>query len=385
MTSCWFATVAIGCWSGGEGARPSPTQRGPAALVAAPDLLTCELGIRAYELGEEASTAPSAPVGAGDGFIVAFTWFVGPSYELVTQRVDRGGMLHPPVRIDTRPGPWVPVLASRADEIVLVTNAGDRPEATPLAPRTGAGAGAGLALSTWPDDLAVGPRGIVATSEAAGQRTIQRASRADVSVPAIDSGSIPSEQIVASGQAVDVVLARRDDGSDHVVTAVVLPADAAVPTLLELFRTRGDQWGEASIAAGDDGFLVVRDGPEIDTLQLIRLDAAGARVGDPIVMHRDGVSRYPRAAALASGWIVSYWDGTGSTVQRLGADARPVGDPIELRSGDERGGHTDGRIAVSARSIAVSWLVAPPMMNHGMADEQPRRPGPRLAVLRCAH
>ena len=203
-------------------------------------------------------------------------------------------------------------------------------------------------------------------------------------MPAIDSYTIPEEQIIASGRGADIVLARRDDGAEHIATAVFAMPGAVVPKLVELFRTRADEWGEASIAAGEDGFVVVRDGPTINQLQLIRLDVKGDRVGDPvIIMTRGDVSRYPRVAALESVWIVSYWEGIGPTIVRLDADARPIGDPIAVRSGDERVGQTDARIAISANAIAISWLVASPMMDHGTRAEEPSHPGPRLAVLRC--
>lgn len=81
---------------------------------------------------------------------------------------------------------------------------------------------------------------------------------------------------------------------------------------------------------------------------------------------------------------MSYWDGTGPSLVRIDASGALVGDAIELRSGDERGGHTDARMAASADAIAVTWQVAPPRFGHGFPEEEPRRPGPRLAVLRCA-
>jgi hypothetical protein len=57
--------------------------------------------------------------------------------------------------------------------------------------------------------------------------------------------------------------------------------------------------------------------------------------------------------------------------------------PMVLRSGDERGGQTEARIAVTSRAIAVTWVVGSPWFSHGVAAEIPNRPGPRLAVLSC--
>jgi hypothetical protein len=59
-------------------------------------------------------------------------------------------------------------------------------------------------------------------------------------------------------------------------------------------------------------------------------------------------------------------------------------DAIELRSGAERGAHTDARMVAGHDAIAVTWQVGPPELSHGSSEEVPRHPGPRLAILRCA-
>ena len=119
-----------------------------------------------------------------------------------------------------------------------------------------------------------------------------------------------------------------------------------------------------------------------------RLDRDGARVGAPTELRANAqtpVLRYPRITALGAGWALSYWDGTGGPVlQRLDANASPVGAPITVRTGDERGGHTSAGLAfLHGDTLAVSWQVTGPTYGHGSPGEQPRRPGARLATLRC--
>src|SRR5262249_35801551 len=131
--------VAACSASGGRATSSSNRTSDPPATPAVEsrvDLATCSLTLRTYELGD--GTLPSAPVRAGDGFVVAHTRFADPAYELVTLRVGRDGALAPPTSHGARPGPWAPLLAGRGDEIVLVTGGGTTPDATRLDPATGA-------------------------------------------------------------------------------------------------------------------------------------------------------------------------------------------------------------------------------------------------------
>ena len=391
-----LSLAVVACSSSGGVAVPT-TASAPASATA-PDpsavraeappesLATCPLALRTHELGDGASTLPSAPAPAGDGFVVAYTHFVDPHYELVTQRVGADGVLAPPIGHGARPGPWVPLLAGRGGDLVLVTGDGKTPEAAHL-DTSGRAATTSVALPAWPDAMALGSRGLL-TSDITGKlRAIRRGGAPDITVPSTANMPVPGEQLVASGDGVDVVLARSELGSGYVVSVVVVAPGAPTPTTYELFRTQSDrEFGEVSVAAGPDGFLVVRAGPSIERLELYRLDPSGQRLGDPVTLAAaaNEVTRYPRAASLGTGWLATYWDGTGPTLVRLDADARQLGERIPLRSGDERGGHTDARLAVSADTIAVSWFVGPPLMSHGFPEEEPKRPGPRLGILTCA-
>ncbi len=93
--------------------------------------------------------------------------------------------------------------------------------------------------------------------------------------------------------------------------------------------------------------------------------------------------RHPRVAALGEGWAVSYWDGVGPAVLRFDAAGHALGPPAPVRSGDERGGHTDARMVATRDGLAVTWHMHEPERSHGLASERPRRPGPRLGLLRC--
>ncbi len=374
MRGLLVVSIVVGCSSSEV---PAVTPAAPVAPVSSAGLLRCPLELRAYELG--AGTAPSAPAVAGDGFIVAYSKFKDPHYELITRRIDGHGKLGAPIAIVDEAGPYVPVLGSAGGQLLISGNAAGL---TTLDAASGAARGSPSG-APWPSDLAIGPRGVVAATHEQDHLVVHRSGMADLRLPMILSDSIPAEPHLASGGAIDVVLTRTEQGEEHSVAVNVIGQPAHT---FELFRTYGSEWGEASIAAGRSGFLVVRNAPDMLSLWLYRLDRDGERVGDPVKMPRPDdhhIHRYPRVAALEDGWIVSFWDGIGTSIQRLDPDLQAIGAPLEIRSGDERGGHTDARFAMSATAIAISWTVEAPMMNHGSPDEQPKAPGPRLGVLRC--
>jgi len=187
---------------------------------------------------------------------------------------------------------------------------------------------------------------------------------------------MPTEQLLASGPDVDVVVLR---GAPLRVGVVPTSGPSVV------YALGVSDFVDVSVAAGERGFLVVGDGPKITNVTAIALDRSGAPAA-PEELPPAGdtkVTRFPRAASLGEGWVITYWDGIGPSFVRIDARARETTPPLELRTGDERGGQTEARIAVSRRAIAVTWVVGPPWFGHGVASEIPNRPGPRLAVLTC--
>ncbi|MFO0550671.1 MAG: hypothetical protein U0271_19915 [Polyangiaceae bacterium] len=360
----------------------------PSATVAstprgrAPDLLRCPLTARVYQLGEANDGVASAPVIVGDGFAAAFTHSTPIGAELQVQRVRSDGALEAPVVVRQGVATTLPFVAGDgAMTYVAVTNGDGVTEAVALDPATAKPSATSVQLDkTVLQDLDLGPRGLVRLDDAGDRYRLVRQGSADVELPAPKSSPIPREQLVASGPSAELVLLRTIAGVRLETVGATAPVLSPV-----LFTERSGIWTEASVAAGPAGFLLVRTGPGISDLETYRVDAAGA-VARPTSIPADAnihVRRYPRAAPLGDGWMVSYWDGTGPSMLRLDASGAALGPAMELRSGDERGGHTDARMVASDDAIAVTWTVDAPLFNHGMPEEQPERPGPTMAILRC--
>ncbi|MFO0602857.1 MAG: hypothetical protein U0324_06765 [Polyangiales bacterium] len=375
-------------------ARPAEAHAAPAPTSDARDLLHCDLDLRAYELGAPDDGPPSAPVRTADGFLVAFTRGLpldaGRSRnDLLVQRTDAAGELLPAARVAEDVHLTTPRVAGDRDTIYLQAQppAGGRfvltmlqtDGALPLVDRPAP------LLAGWAEDLAVGPRGAVATwgtrTAREVERGIDRQHAPVVSLPASTMTPIPTEQLVASGASVDLALIQ-SPGSLRV--AVLDPVSATARERV-LAPVPADRWLESSLAAGPAGFAAVFVDVDLRTLRLQRFDARGEAIGEPTLWPAPDahVRRYPRVAALGEGWAVSYWDGVGPAVQRFDAEGRVMGAPVQVRSGDERGGHTEARMVARDDALAVSWHVHEPEFSHGLAQEVPRRPGPRLAVLRC--
>jgi hypothetical protein len=366
----------------------------PARSPATPDLLHCDLESRTYEPGAPDDVRPSAPVLAGGGVLVAFTRprpvaDGGVVTELVTRRLDERGVLRPAVVVRQGAHASAPRIAAAGDRIRLVAASGARFDLLEIDASTGGGQADAPAASLpfWPEDMTAGPRGIVATHSTPQGRVVRRSAGVgaspDVVLPPSGGMPEPHEQLVASGASLDLVLFPT---AGAVGLAVLTPGAAAPTRQRELFTRGGAVWGEASIAAGPSGFAVVRNGPEVHALTLLRFDAQGEPLGTPTTSVGSDPShprRHPRVAALGLGWVVSYWDGVGPSILRFDADGRAVGSPTEVRSGDERGGHTDARMVADERTLAVTWHVHEPEFSHGVQAERPRSPGARLGLFRC--
>ena len=381
----FIACVALGCTP-----RPAPT---PAPAVApmpssnAPaDLLRCPLALHAYELGAPDAGPPTAPFVAGDGVFVAFpeARADGSGYDLVAARLDHGGTLHPGARFE-RAAPGMSVLAAGYGEALRApARIGERWMLVSFDASSGGGQADAPApmLPAAPSDVVLGPRGLVTLYDDATHRTVERElehrAQPTVVLPRPPSSAIPSEQLLASGAEVDVLLLP----TAAAVRFLVLRPGEATPARDEALFERG----ESSVAAGPSGFAVAHGDPSFTRLTLRRFDRAGVPTGEPTsIPTPDGASvlRHPRVAAQGEGWAVSYWDGVGPAVLRFDAAGRALGPPTPVRSGDERGGHTDARMAATRDGLAVTWHVHEPEFSHGVASERPRRPGARLGLLRC--
>jgi hypothetical protein len=349
--------------------------------------------LRVYELGSPDDASASAPVLAGDSVIVAFL-HVGATKggfraELRTQRLDPQGKLGEPRMIRADVAAARPKIAAVAGKIQLVAPGNKR---TDLIELDGSSGGAQtdappIALPFWPGELTAGPRGLVAMYATQENLLIQRniggADAAEVLLPR--AGWVPElqELTLASGVQVDLALSST---SESVWLTTLRPGDTAPVRQRELFPGLEKQRSQVGIAAGPAGFAVVRNGLKTNGLWLLRLDAQGETVGEPgLVPGFTPETRqfYPHVTALGEGWVVSYWDGNGPTIQRFDAAGRAIGQPQEVRSGDERHGHTDARMAANDHLLALTWQVQESEFSHGFPDEHPRRPGPRLGVLRC--
>lgn len=366
-----------------EPAREPPDER--PVVTARPDLLRCALTSTVHELGDLGDGAPSAPAIAGASIYVAFARAGDPDSVLYVQRLTADGTLEAPRAVASGVHYSRPTLVGDGASVhVVAVRADGASQAIPLdedrEPPT--------AMPHPMDDVAHGPRGFVGSYVEPRGRVVWRPSQADVVLPRQTSFGEPREQLVASGRDADVVLLRHG----HAIQLAAIAGSSATRSHV-LFQDRQGTWAEASVAAGPDGFALVRTGPEIGDLEVFLADAAGT-IGGPAVAIPPPASstrppdalvrRYPRVAAVRDGWALSYWDGTGPSLVRVDRHGAVTADAIELRSGDERGGHTDARMAASDALIAVTWQVEPPRFGHGFESEEPRRPGPRLAVLRCA-
>lgn len=359
------------------------------------DLSTCALVPSILELGAPSDGEPSAPVAIAGGFLVAFTRYdpAGASH-LYLQRAALDGTLGEPVLLRSGVHASRPLLVAFEGRAYVAAIAADGTAQIIVADEAHGGLGSGvpIGLSAPPEDLAFGPRGLVSTHTDGARRVVRRHDgRPDVELAGPESWPEPREQILVSGADVDAVLVRH--GAQASFVALGASDGPGGPAPVPLFSGSSPVWTEASIAAGASGFLVVRTGPGIGDLEVHVADRGGVVAPGPVSIPAPLASarapdalvrRYPRAAALGTGWVLSYWDGVGPSLVRIGATGAVTADAIELRSGDERGGHTDARMATTSDAIAVTWQVGPPARSHGFPEEEPRRPGPRLAILRCA-
>lgn len=360
------------------------------------DLTRCPLELRVYELEANAG-APSAPFATGDGFAVTYSRTVSGAAERVLHRVDARGTLLPPQPIGTT------TVSMAAPRMVVqdgalsfpFANAGrvflqtyDLPSgvARADAPPT--------ILPGIPYELTAGPRGIfLAYSTPPDSLALVRGAGRNVTDPEVRLTAPgvsfePPAQTLASGAQADVALVARRVTAELLTLAldavVLAPGNARPAARFELARDRNGV--QSGVAAGAGGFLIAWSVAPFNQLALERLDLSGARASAPEPLRGaapDRVLRYPRVTPLGRGWAVSYWDGTGPVVQRLDEAGRPLGAPVEVRSGDERGGHTDARMFATDDALWVSWTVGEPARTHGLPSEVPAHPGPRLAVARC--
>lgn len=375
---------------------PAPAPAHSPASTESRDLARCPLELRVYELEANAG-APSAPFATGDGVAVVYTRVANGAAERVLHRVDARGTLLPPRSLGTT------AVSMAAPSVVVqggalsfpFANAGrvflqtfDLPSgvARADAPPT--------MLRGYPSELTVGPRGVfLAYSSAPDWLALVRDAGRDeieleVRLTAPSVSFEPPAQALASGARVDVALVPRRIRAELLTLAldavVLAPGDVRPVARFELARDRNGV--QSGVAAGAHGFLVAWSVAPFDQLSLERFDLAGARASAPPPLRGvapDRVLRYPRVAPLGAGWALSYWDGTSPVVQRLDDAGGPLGAPVEVRSGDERGGHTDARMLATDDALWISWTVGEPARTHGLPGEAPAHPGPRLAVARC--
>ena len=366
----------------------------PAVMNDARGILHCDLDLRAYELGERDDGEPSAPARTTDGFFVAFTHSqpldAGRARtDLMAQRTDGSGALLPAMQIARDVHITTPRVVGDRDTIYVQA----QPPSAGRFPLTMFQTEGAVALvdrpapflSGWAEDMALGPRGVIATWRTRTgrevERGIDREHLPNISLTASTSTPVPSEQLVASGGSVDMVLVQAP-GS----LRVAVLDSSTTPRERVLATGPADRWFESSLAASSSRFAVVFIDADMRTLRLQRFDSHGDAIGEATILapvDDSHVRRHPRITSLADGWAVSYWDGIGPTIQRFDADGRAVGAPFEVRSGDERGGHTEARMVASDDALAVTWHVHEPEFSHGVPQEVPPRPGPRLGVLRC--
>lgn len=387
MRHVLLGAVLCACGGAAESSTTVEVAPAPSASVEpthrarTPNLLRCPLAVETYELGAANDGPASAPVISGEGFVAAFTRSGATGADLYVQRARFDGELEAPILVRHDVLAVQPLVAGRGEvAYVVVTSVAGGTEVISLDPATASPTTA-RTLPAASREVDLGPQGLVRIEDTERRSTLVRDGFEALELPPPKSASVPREQLLASGPTSDLVLLRTSSG----VRLATVVGGAPVVLSSVLFVERSGVWTEASVAAGPDGFLLVRTGPAIADLESYRVDASG-NVARPVPITADPparVRRYPRAAALGEGWVVSYWDGTGPAIVRLDAGGAAVGAAIPLRSGDERGGHTDARMVATDEALAVTWTVEAPLFNHGMPEEQPKRPGPRMAVLRC--
>ena len=347
------------------------------------DLASCELSARVLEIGGGAEV--SAPVEVPDGFVVAFERHDdgGRQSDLFAQHVRVDGTLEPPVLV--RAGahnPWGIVFgdSQRAYVVAAVRGA---PFRVLAAEPSGDGV---LSLDRSPDDAARGPRGIVTTHGVGGHRLVRWESGREVEVPLQTGGPVPHERILVAGPEIEALVAHDATGASFVALGAGPPRSTPLFAESDEPESQTTTASGVTVAAGPEGFVVVRTGPGYLDLEVRFADRHGSLAPSavPIPVQSSGlrVRRHPRATALGTGWVISYWDGRGPSLVRIDARGAVTGEALELRSGDERGGHTAAPMVVGHDAIAATWYVTSPMF--GVApDEGTRRHGARIAILRC--
>ncbi len=280
VLGCVVASVGLGCTP-----RPAPTPAPTAAPVvsqSAPgDPLRCPLALRSYELGVPDAGPPTAPFVSGDGVFAAFpeARADGSGYDFVAARLARDGALRPGARFE-RAAPGMSVLAAGYGEALRApARIGERWMLVSFDASSGGGQADAPAptLPGAPSDVVLGPRGLVALYDDATHRTVARElehrAQPAVTLPRPPSSTVPSEQLLASGADVDVLLLP----TSTAVRFVVLRPGEAAPARDEV----GFERGESSVAAGPSGFAVVHGDPTFTRLTLRRFDRAGAPAGEP--------------------------------------------------------------------------------------------------------
>ncbi len=342
-------------------------------------LLTCTFDVHARSLGPKGAHYPTAPVWVGDAFLAAYLQTT--PHALWVHRIEIDGTVGPGHKVREGARLSAPRLAAYGDDIVLTVADENKTEGiylnrdgTPNATRPP------IAMPESIEDLSVGPRGPLVTYAASEERLIVREMKR---TPSLVSHAAPppwmpepQEQLIASGEEADVALAP----SAHETKLLAFAPGASKPSSEDAIVTDKSPV-EASVAAGKLGFLVAST--EWNIITLHRFDTRGVTLGSPVSFGTLPTVRYPRVGSIPSGWVVTYWDGIGPSIVRFDEAGHAVHRPMPLRTGDERGGHTDARIAVGTSSLAVTWYVGPPAMGHGKAIEEPTHPGPRVAVLTC--
>lgn len=388
IVACAWLVVACGS----DAREITPPTPAPAVVAATtppapgPDLGSCALSVHVQPIGQGGHV--SAPIAVAGGFVVVYERGRAGRVPgaLVSQRLRTDGTLEAPSILRDRSGNgWGIVFGHDGGAYTIASERGASAEVIPVWP-AGVPAGA-IALHAVPDQAARGPRGTVLSWNDGERRVVQWESGRTLELPPQSSWPTPHETLLASGPETDVLVARSARGASF----VALGADPPQP--IPLF-TESDEPESAtttasgvSVAAGPHAFAVVRTGPGYGDLAVRFADERGALAPASVSIPgpRGGreVRRYPRAAALGTGWAITAWDGVGPSLVRVDAHGEVTGAAIELRSGDERGGHTDAPLAVADGAIAATWHVTHPMHGVG-ADELTRPTGARIALLRCA-
>ncbi len=367
----------------------------PASAAERRELLGCDLTYWVRDLGDRGDGSPSTPQAAAGGFLIAFQHYRGRTLQLVTQRVELDGTVHPPVVVSEKVRQteetkllafsgqiWLLVPGVSSDELVELdpVSGARRRGPTPLVFRQD--------RDTFDDpiDLTVSPRGFLVTSIRGTSRLVRWGidgqSHVLLTLPESSGGYFRAEPRIASGPLVDMALLPL---APAVAVAILEPGATEPTDVRELLRDDTHSLPEMSIAAGTDGFLVVANVPNGMSLTLFRFDPRGASLGSPTTAALSPLDarRYPVAEALGDGWIVSFWKGDAPAIQRFDGAGYPIGDVVSVHTYDDRSFMFATQIAVSANTLALSWRANRPLKTF-LSDQDPARPGPRVAVLRCA-